>query len=81
MRRRVRLVRCALLAVALVALVVGNHYAPLQPAVVVVYLGLLAMVAGLVSLARPLRFLGIATRVRGALVLFGGAALLVAGTA
>jgi hypothetical protein len=47
--------------------------------VAVVYAGLVAALLGVVSILWPLRWLGIATRPRGALVLAGGLALAVLG--
>lgn len=60
---RRRPLRVLLLVALLVAfLIVLNHYAPLQPAVVFLYAGLGIAGAGLVSVIRPLRFLGVGTR-------------------
>lgn len=75
MKRALILLLLAGLVVA--ALIVANHYAPLQPAVVVVYLGLGLAFAGLISVIKPLRFLGIRRRATAFVVLVFGAAVFV----
>jgi hypothetical protein len=52
-----------------------------MPAVLLVYLGLLVIVLGVVLLIKPLTFLGIRSRCRGALVLVVGLVFLVVGLA
>jgi hypothetical protein len=67
------MVRTALiLLVCLATAVFVNHYIPLQTAVVAFYLGVGAITMALVSLVRPLRFLGIRRRsVAAALLVVG----------
>jgi hypothetical protein len=67
------------LTLVVVALIVAHHYAPLQPEVVCVYLGLGLLLTGLISTLRPLRFLGIRRRKTALLVLAIGAALVPVG--
>jgi hypothetical protein len=61
------------------ALVFVQHYVPLQPAVVTVYLGLGLLLVGLISIVKPLRLLGVRRRARALLILLAGAALALAG--
>jgi hypothetical protein len=71
---------CLLLLLLVVgALTAAHHYAPLQPAVVAVYLGLGLLLAGLISTLKPLRFLGIRRRATALLVLAIGAAFVLGG--
>ena len=72
----------SLIAVAvLAALLVLDHYAPLQPEFVAVYAGLGAALFGLLCVLVPLRFLGIRRRVTGLLVLGAGVLVVVAALA
>jgi hypothetical protein len=57
---------------ALAALLVLNHYAPLQAEFVALYAGLCVALLGLLCVLVPLRFLGIRRRVTGLLVLGAG---------
>jgi hypothetical protein len=71
----------AVLLVAVLAslLLAAHHYVPFQPLVAVVYAGLVTALAGLVSVVRPVRLLGIRTRRAGAGVLLAGGAVAIAG--
>jgi hypothetical protein len=73
MRRKVRLLVLALTVVAAVAgLVLVLHYVPFYAPSYLAWTGIAATLAGLVSLACPLRFLGVRTRVHAlALALCG----------
>jgi hypothetical protein len=67
-----------LLAGFVVAALIGaNHYAPLQPIVTFAYLGLGLAFAGLISVIKPLGFLGIRRRTTALVVLVVGAAVFV----
>jgi hypothetical protein len=69
----------SLIAVAvLAALVVLNHYAPLQAEFVAFYAGLGVALLGLLCVLVPLRFLGIRRRVTGLLVVGAGVLVVVA---
>jgi hypothetical protein len=61
-----------LLLMTAATLSLANHYAPLQPPVVSVYLGLGVLMTGLVSIIKPPRFLGIRRRATALLVLLVG---------
>ncbi len=66
MRRPNRLVAETLFpAVAVAGLVFMLHYVPFYAPSFLAWTGIAAALAGLVSLARPLRFLGVRTRVHG----------------
>ncbi len=79
MRRTVRFLVPALVVAAAVTLgVVALHYVPFSAPSYLAWIGIAAALAGLVSLVRPLRFLGVGTRVRALAVALGGAALAVA---
>ena len=67
--------------VVLAALLVLNHYAPLQPEYVALYAGLGVALAGALSVIVPLRFLGIRKRLVGLLVLGAGVVVMVAALA
>ncbi len=66
---------------ALAALLVLNHYAPLQPEYVALYAGLGVVLVGALSVIVPLRFLGIRKRLVGLLVLGAGVVVMVAALA
>ena len=65
-------------ALVLAALLVLNHYAPLQAEYVALYAGLGVALAGALSVLVPLRFLGIRKRLTGLLVLGAGVLVMVA---
>ena len=62
-------------AVAAGLLYLFHYFAPLQPASVTVYAGLVIALAGVASAIKPLRFLGLRRRRAGALLALAGAAL------
>jgi hypothetical protein len=63
MRRTTKVVIFALIALAAVAgVALAFHYVPFSAPSYLAWIGIAAAVAGLVSLARPLRFLGVRTR-------------------
>jgi hypothetical protein len=59
-------------------LLVFHHYSPLQPAVVTFWAGACLALAGVLSLIRPLRWLGVRSRRAAAVVTLAGAAVAVA---
>jgi len=71
----IRFVGLALIALLLVLL---SHYAPLQPLSYAVWGGIVLMLAGLVTLVKPVRLLGIGSRARALVVLLVGLACVVA---
>ena len=66
------LIRLIGLVVLAVLLVVLNHYAPLQPLSLAVWGGIILVLAGLVSLVKPIRLLGIGSRARAFVVVLIG---------
>ncbi len=79
MRRPTRLVVVALaVVVAVVFLAFALHYVPFDAPSYLAWVGIAAVLAGLVSLARPLRFLGVRTRWHALAVALGGLGLAVA---
>ncbi|MGD1149460.1 MAG: hypothetical protein ABR961_16090 [Thermoanaerobaculaceae bacterium] len=80
MRRTTRLLVLTLVAaVAVAGLVFVLHYVPFYAPSFLAWTGITAALAGFASLARPLRFLGIRTRVHALALALCGVAL--AGTA
>lgn len=78
MRRTTRLVVVALVLMAAVAcLALALHYVPFDAPSYLAWVGIAAALAGLASLVRPLRFLGVRTRWHGLAVALGGVALAV----
>ena len=63
--------RTLIVAAVCAGLAVLNYYAPLQAPSVVFDLALVALLAGLISLLRPLRFLDISSRRVALLVVLG----------
>jgi hypothetical protein len=79
MRRTTRLLVLALIAtVAVAGLVLVLHYVPFYAPSFLAWMGIAASVAGLASLVRPLRFLGVRTRVRAVALALCGFGLAVA---
>ena len=79
MRRKTRVLVPALIVVAAAAsLAFVLHYVPFSAPSFLAWIGIATALAGLVSLARPLRFLGIRTRARALAVALGGVGLAVA---
>lgn len=64
-----------LVAMALMTVLLFNHWAPYQVLSVLVYSGIVMALCGLANVALPFRFLGIRSRAAGALILAGGVAL------
>jgi len=76
MRRKTRLLVLALTVVAAVAcLALALHYVPFNAPSYLAWIGIVAALAGLVSLARPLRLLGVRTRVHALAVALCGVGL------
>lgn len=69
--------RCVLAVVVAAVIGAGHYFAPLQPGAFAFDLGLVATVAGAVSVVHPLPWLDIRTRWTGLCVLGGGLALAV----
>jgi hypothetical protein len=79
MRRKTKLLVLALIvAVAVAALAFVLHYVPFSAPSFLAWIGIAAALAGLVSLARPLRFLGVRTRWHALAVALCGVGLAVA---
>ena len=80
MLRTPKLVVVALTAlVAVAAIVFALHYVPFSAPSYLAWVGIAAASAGMASLVRPLRFLGVRTRWRALAVTLGGVALFVTG--
>ncbi len=76
MRRTIRFLLLALVAaVAVSGLVFALHYVPFYAPSYLAWTGIAAALAGLASLVRPLRFLGVRTRVRAAALALCGLGL------
>ncbi len=79
MRPRTRLIVPAVIVVAAAAfLALALHYVPFYGPSFAVWIGVVATLVGLVSLARPLRFLGVRTRVRALAVMLCGVGIALA---
>src|SRR5512141_2983054 len=79
MSRRSRVVLLVLLTVVLAGFIALVHrFVPFYAPSFLAWAGIAVLLAGLISIARPMRWLGIRTRRRALFVAFGGLALAVA---